>query len=141
MKITQKQPDNASTDAGTTLIELLVVLAILGLLAAIAAPQMSRYFERGQRNAAETQIATLSASLNLFRADVGRYPSTAEGLGALVKEPVALENWSGPYVKSASSLRDPWGRAFVYRSRGAGHDFELYSLGPPKSAAPEKPQS
>jgi len=117
-------------ERGTTLIELLVVLAILGLLAAIAAPQMIRYFAHGQESAARTETATLSASLHLFRADVGRYPTTQEGLAALLKAPRDAENWSGPYVKRASALEDPWGRRFVYRSPGTHAEFDLFSLGP-----------
>lgn len=119
-----------TAERGTTLIELLVVLAILGLLAGIAAPQMMRYFEHGRSSAAETQIATLSASLHLFHADVGRYPTTAEGLAALTQAPPEVENWSGPYLRNASAIKDPWGRSFVYRAPGRQSAFDLYSLGP-----------
>lgn len=112
-------------------MELLVVLAILGLIAAIAAPQMLLEFAHGQRSAAQTQIAAVSASLSLFRSDVGRYPTTEEGLSALLRSPPGLENWSGPYVKAAAVFTDPWGREFVYRSPGQTSAFELYSLGPP----------
>ena len=127
-------------ERGTTLIELLVVLAIMGLLAAIAAAQMIRYFAHGQDNAAHTEISTLSASLHLFRSDVGRYPTTQEGLGALLQSPRDAENWSGPYVKRAAALEDPWGHRFVYRSPGAHAEFDLYSLGP-KSSRPNDAQS
>lgn len=124
-------------DQGTTLIELLVVLAILGLLASIAAPEMMKYFEHGQKSAAQTRLATLTASLHLFRADMGRYPTAQEGLKALLKSPADAENWSGPYVKNASALEDPWGHLFVYRTPGKHGPFELYSLGPmSRSATP-----
>ncbi len=118
-------------ERGTTLFELLVVLTILGLLAAIAAPQMVKYFEHGQRNAAQTEVATLSATLHLFRADVGRYPTTREGLLALLRPPPGVANWSGPYVKEVSALNDSWGRRFVYRAPGQHGAFDLFSLGPP----------
>jgi len=111
-------------------MELLVVLAILGLLAAISAPQMQRYFAHGQTNAAETELARLSASLHLFRADVGRYPSTAEGLSALFKRPASLENWNGPYVRTEAAFRDPWGNPFFYRSPGQTGAFDLSTQGP-----------
>jgi general secretion pathway protein G len=126
--IRQNYPDEAS---GYTLVELLVVLTILGLLAALAAPQMIKYMEHGQRAAAATQSATLTASLHLFRADVGRYPTTAEGLDVLLAPPADAENWSGPYVKSASALNDPWGHRFIYRSPGTRGEFDLLSAGPP----------
>jgi general secretion pathway protein G len=128
--MTRTQP-NRDRNSGYTLMELLVVLAILGLLAGIAAPEMTRYFAHGQKNAAQTEIATLTASLHLFRTDVGRYPTTAEGLDALLTAPPDAENWNGPYVKSASALNDPWGQGFIYRSPGSQSDFELFSQGPP----------
>jgi general secretion pathway protein G len=127
--MTIRTQQHAGSEAGTTLLELLVVLAILGLLAAIAAPQMARYLESGQRNAALTQVASLSAKLYLFRADMGRYPSTAEGLVALLTAPPNSQNWNGPYVKNAAELRDPWGHYYLYRSPGTQGDFDLKSLG------------
>jgi len=119
---------------GYTLIELLVVLAILGLLVGIAAPEVERYLSHGQKSAAITQTATLRSSLHLFRADMGRYPTTAEGLGALLKAPPGAENWSGPYVKNGTALNDPWGRPFVYRAPGAQADFDLYSRVPAQNS-------
>ena len=118
-------------ECGHTLVELLVVLAVLGLMAAMAAPQMARYFAHGQSNAARVDTATLAASLHLFQSDVGRYPTAREGLAALVKAPPGVENWSGPYIKGAASLLDPWGRGFVYRVPGEHGAFDLFSLGPP----------
>jgi general secretion pathway protein G len=117
-------------ERGYTLIELLVVLAVLGLLAAIAAPPMEHYFARGQASAARVETAIVAAGLHLFQSDVGRYPTTQEGLAALLKSPPEVENWSGPYVRGPANLIDPWGRHFVYRAPGQRGPFDLFSLGP-----------
>jgi general secretion pathway protein G len=117
--------------AGYTLMELLVVLAILGLLAAIATPLVLRYLDSAKMGTAKTEIANYSAGLDLFKYDVGRYPTSQEGLEALVKAPPSAENWNGPYLKTTTtSLNDPWGHPFLYRSPGEHGDFDLYSYGP-----------
>lgn len=114
---------------GFTLVELLVVLVILGLIAAFAAPQVIKYLGSAKTDAAAIQIERLSGILDLYRLEVGSYPSTEEGLQALVERPIDAENWNGPYIKKADALIDPWGRAYVYRRPGEHGDFDLYSLG------------
>ena len=127
-------------DSGYTLMELLVVLAILGLLAAIATPMVLKYLDSAKLGTAKTEIANLSAGLDLFKYDVGRYPSTQEGLDALVKAPGDADNWNGPYVKTTTNLKDPWGHPFGYRSPGEHGEFDLYSDGPTgKEDTGEKP--
>jgi general secretion pathway protein G len=114
---------------GFTLIELLVVLVILGLIVAFAAPQVIKYVGGAKSDAAKIQVERLSSVLDLYRLEVGRYPTQEEGLNALIEKPGDAETWNGPYIKKADSLNDPWGRPYVYRVPGERGDFDLYSLG------------
>jgi general secretion pathway protein G len=123
--------------AGFTLIELLVVLAILGLLAGLVAPRVLDYFGRAKTDTARLQIENLGASLDLFRLDVGRYPTAQEGLAALAAAPAGLARWHGPYVKGGVPA-DPWGRPYHYRIPGAaGRPYDLFSLGADGAAGGE----
>lgn len=116
-------------EAGFTLIELLVVLVILGLLAAFAAPQVLKYLGSAKTDAARAQIQNIASILDLYRLEVGGYPSEADGLEALVEPPAGAERWDGPYVKRRESLLDPWGQLYGYRMPGDHGEFDLYSLG------------
>jgi general secretion pathway protein G len=124
------ESSSSHNEAGYTLMELLVVLAILGLLAAIATPMVLKYLDSAKVGTAKTEVANISAGLDLFKYDVGRYPTTQEGLDALVKAPPTADNWNGPYVKTTTNLKDPWGHPFGYRAPGEHGDFDLYSDGP-----------
>jgi general secretion pathway protein G len=110
-------------------VELLVVLVILGLLAAVAAPQALRYLGGAKHDAARLQLDGLVTALDLFRLDVGRLPTREEGLAALVQRPPGLERWNGPYVRRTDQLLDPWGRPYRYRTPGEYGPFDLLSLG------------
>lgn len=114
---------------GFTLLELLVVLVILGLLISIAAPNLFEQMGGAKRDTATIQIENLGASLDLYRLNVGSYPSQNEGLNALIKAPVGAGNrWKGPYVKKGQSLVDPWGNAYVYTFPGKHNNgYDLYS--------------
>lgn len=114
---------------GFTLLELLVVLVILGLVAAFAAPQVIKFLGGAKTDSANIQIERLSGILDLYRLEVGRYPSEDEGLEALLVEPADAKGWNGPYVQKESTLEDPWGRPYLYRSPGENRDYDLYSLG------------
>lgn len=114
--------------SGFTLLELLVVVAIIGLLAAYVGPKYFSQVAKSERGVANAQIGAFVKALDAFRLDVGRYPSTEEGLAALVDKPAAATKWNGPYLQKRVPL-DPWGRAYVYRAPGAAGDFELLSLG------------
>ncbi len=116
-------------EAGFTLLELLVVLVILGLLAAFAVPQVFNYLGGAKADAARIQIRNLGTVLDLYRLDVGRYPSSAEGLTVLVERPANAPGWNGPYVKQPAMLTDPWGRAYQYRAPGRHGDYDLFTLG------------
>ena len=116
-------------EAGFTLLELMVVLVILGLLAATAAPQVMKYLGRAKSDAAALHVRSLVTALDLYRLDVGTYPSQAEGLHALVERPNGQARWSGPYLTKKDMLTDPWGRTYLYRFPGERAEFELFTLG------------
>ena len=137
MTARRDDPTKRWWERGFTLIELLVVLAILGMLAAIAVPQVLKYLGRAKDDVVKVQVQSLGTSLDLFLLDVGRYPTTQEGLQALVAQPAGLGQWHGPYVTKANSLIDPWGHPYVYRQPGQqGGDYDLYSLGAEGSGQP-----
>ena len=134
-----RMSDSLRRDGGYTLMELLVVLAILGLLAAIGAPIVLRYLDTARVNTARTELSSLSSGLEEFKFDVGRYPTTQEGLGALRKAPAGLDEWRGPYLKKQTGTADPWGHPYHYKSPGEHGDFDIYSYGPEQSAGGTKP--
>lgn len=113
---------------GFTLIELLVVLAILTLLAGLVGPRVLGQLGGAKSRTAAVQIADLEKSLDLFKLDVGRYPSTDEGLQALVSKPATAAGWNGPYVKGGVP-NDPWGKPYKYTSPAAAGGVEILSLG------------
>jgi len=117
-------------ERGFTLIELLVVLVILALLFGLVVPRTIDYLGRAKSDVAKIQIQSLGQALDLFRLDVGRYPTQEEGLKALVAKPASAARWNGPYVKGGDLPQDPWGKPYAYElpsKRGLAYD--LYSLG------------
>lgn len=118
-----------SGEAGYTLVELLVVLVILVLLATFVTPRVIGYLSSSRTKAARIQIQSLSTVVEAFATDVGRYPTTDEGLDALVKRPAALSQWHGPYINADTVPLDPWDRPYFYRSPGKKKSFDIYSLG------------
>ena len=117
------------SEKGFSLIELIVVLVILGLLAAVVAPNVFKHLATGKEKIAKIQIKELEGGLQLFSFDMGRFPNTSEGLDALMRNPGNSDAWKGPYL--AKELpKDPWGKSYVYRSPGLHGDYDLYSCGP-----------
>jgi general secretion pathway protein G len=113
---------------GFTLLELLVVIVIIGLLAGYVAPRYFSQVGKSERQVARAQIESLEKALDQYRLDTRQYPSTDQGLEALVKKPANVGNWSGPYLKKAVPA-DPWGHAYVYRSPGQNGEYDVSSLG------------
>lgn len=116
-------------DQGFTLLELLVVMVIIGLLASFVAPKFFSQVGKSEIKTARAQMDAFGKALDTYRLDVGRYPSTALGLKALVDRPESEPKWSGPYLQK-SIPTDPWGQAYVYQSPGAqGRDYDIQSMG------------
>lgn len=113
---------------GFTLLELLVVVAIIGLLAGYVGPKYFGQIGKAEVKAARAQIDGLEKALDAYRLDIGRYPTTEQGLNALVVQPGGVAKWQGPYLKKALPP-DPWGKPYVYKSPGAHGEFDLSSYG------------
>ncbi|MEQ1636943.1 MAG: type II secretion system major pseudopilin GspG [Methylococcales bacterium] len=118
-----------NTSKGFTLIELLVVLAIIGLLAGLVGPQVMKHLGGAKTKTAKTQIEDLAGSLDMYRLDVGGYPTTEQGLKALVEKPANVGIWNGPYLAKNKVPQDPWMKDYVYVSPGQHGKFDLSSLG------------
>ena len=114
---------------GFTLLEILVVLVILGLMASLVGPQVFKHLSSSKTKAAQLQIQELSGALDLYRLELGSYPTTEQGLDALLTKPRNMDNWNGPYLKKNVIRKDPWGNDYQYRSPGQHGDFDLWSLG------------
>jgi general secretion pathway protein G len=118
-----------SAAGGFTLVELLVVLAILTLLAGLVGPRVLGQLGGAKTKTAAVQIADLEKALEIYKLDVGRFPTNDEGLDALNKRPATAPGWSGPYLKGAGVPADPWGHPFRYANPGPGGSVEILSLG------------
>jgi general secretion pathway protein G len=116
-------------DAGFTLVEILVVITIIGLIMAIVGPRVLNYLGESKVKAAKIQIESFESALDLYYLDVGRYPASSEGLGALVQRPGNAEVWNGPYLKGGVVPADPWGHFYVYRSPAERAPYEIVSYG------------
>lgn len=121
---------------GFTLIELLVVMVILAMLAALVGPRLFGHVGRSQQKAAKVQIEMLGQALDSYRLDTGEYPSTSQGLNALIANP-GIEGWNGPYLKKSVVPKDPWKEPYQYQHPGAQGEYDLYSYGKDKSPGGE----
>jgi general secretion pathway protein G len=115
-------------EAGFTLVEMLVVITIIGLIMALVGPRVLTYLSDSKAKAAKIQIESFSSALDLYFLDLGRYPTSNEGLAALTQSNNA-QGWNGPYLRGGVVPSDPWGHGYVYRSPGARAPFEIISLG------------
>lgn len=115
-------------EAGFTLIELIVVVMIIGLLAGLVVPQFMKQSERAEAKTAKAQIELFGTALDTFRLDVGRYPTSQEGLAALMQKPGGADRWDGPYLKK-DLPPDPWGKPYIYKSPGDHGAYDIISYG------------
>ena len=112
---------------GFTLIELLVVMVILAMLAALVGPKLFGQVGKASQKTAKTQIEMLVQALDSYRLDIGHYPTTSEGLNALVTNP-GIEGWDGPYLKKALP-NDPWEKPYQYQSPGTHGEYDIFTYG------------
>lgn len=117
------------SERGFTLVELLVVMVILGLLAGLVGPRVMKHIGTSKTKAAFLQIEELGTALETYRLEVDAYPTTEQGLAALVARPAGVDKWNGPYLRKPALPKDPWGREYRYRNPGQHGAFDLYTLG------------
>ena len=126
----KKKPTAARAGSrGFTLIELVIVLALIGGILAMVGPRIWQSMGRANTQIAKSAMHQIEGTLELYKLDNGRYPSTSEGLQALLKAPSGASNWNGPYVKDEAQLKDPWGREFKYTSPGEKAGFDIMTYG------------
>ena len=111
-------------------MELIMVLVIMGMVAAVVGPRVYNQVMRGRAQVAILQISEFSSALELFAFDMGRFPTSAEGLEALVRNPTGADIWNGPYLKKNTIPTDPWDKSYVYKYPGDHGDFDICSMGP-----------
>lgn len=114
---------------GFTLMELLVVLAILGLLVSLVGPQVLNQLGGAKTKTAKIQIKDLEQALEMYKLDVGRFPSTNESLDALIAKPGNATGWNGPYLKGGKVPQDPWNRKYHYKYPGEQAEIDIFSYG------------
>jgi len=128
-RIIARETSRRAANDGFTLVELLVVLAIIGLIAAIATPQVLRYLETVKIDTTKAQIKSFENALELYYLDTGQYPSSEEGLAALTTKPASARVWNGPYIKNAGSFQDAWSTPYQYKSPAESKPFQVLSFG------------
>jgi len=117
-------------ERGFTLVEMLVVISIIALIMALVGPRVLNFLGESKVKAAKIQIASLESALDLYALDTGQYPSSSEGLDALMHRPGGVTSWSGPYLKGNEVPNDPWGKPYIYRSPGEHGPYDIASYGP-----------
>jgi general secretion pathway protein G len=124
-----KNPPRSARERGMTLIEILVVLVLIGIVMGIVGGNFLSRGEEAKAKAAKIEIGQIAQTLDLYKLEVGRYPTTSEGLQALVQAPSGVANWNGPYWKKSTLPKDPWGNDYKYVSPGQGGPYDIVSYG------------
>ncbi|WOH82534.1 type II secretion system major pseudopilin GspG [Bradyrhizobium sp. BEA-2-5] len=126
---TPSQSQRRSGQEGFTLVEMLVVITIIGLIMGLIGPRVLNYLAESKVKTARIQLQSFSSALDLFYLDAGRFPSTAEGLAALVRRTPGVAAWNGPYLKGGNVPNDPWNHPYLYRSPGEHGPYDIVSYG------------
>jgi general secretion pathway protein G len=116
-------------EQGFTLVEMLVVIAIIGLIVGLIGPRVLNYLSESRVKTAKIQMQSFASALDLFNLDAGRYPSSSEGLAALVRRTPGVAAWNGPYLKGGNVPNDPWNNPYVYRAPGERSAYDIMSYG------------
>ena len=128
-KLRDRKDLSRQGEQGFTLVEMLVVIAIIGLIMGLIGPRVLNYLSESKVKAAKIQMQSFASALDLFNLEAGRYPSTSEGLDALVHRTPGVAAWNGPYLKGGNVPMDPWNHAYIYRAPGEHGAFDIISLG------------
>ena len=123
-----RRAERVGRDSGITLIELLVVMVIISLFATLVGARLFSNVDKARQTTVKARISAFETVLDLFRLDIGRYPTASEGLQVLRVDQGGIRNWDGPYLLKNVPM-DPWGNAYVYRYPGEHGDFDILSLG------------
>jgi general secretion pathway protein G len=121
--------DEDDGQSGFTLVEMLVVITIIGLIMGLIGPRVLNYLRESKVKAAKIQLQSFGSTLDLFYLDAGRFPSTAEGLTALVRPTPGVASWNGPYLRGGNVPNDPWNHSYLYRSPGEHGPYDIMSYG------------
>jgi len=116
-------------EQGFTLVEMLVVITIIGLIMGLIGPRVLNYLGESKVKAAKIQMQSFASALDLFNLDTGRYPSTSEGLTALVRRTPGVAAWNGPYLRGGNLPNDPWNHPYIYHAPGVHSAYDIMSLG------------
>jgi general secretion pathway protein G len=125
----RKRRTRRHAEGGFTLVEILVVITIIALIMSLVGPRVLNFLSESKVKAARIQIESLASALDLYFLDTGQYPSSSEGLIALMQRSGTVSGWSGPYLKGNAIPGDPWGRSYIYRSPGQHGAYDIISYG------------